>query len=101
MVSEAAPAIFSVSIDGRVAPLILHATGALVSGEFPAAAGERVSVYLTGLGKMEAARAPVEVNIGESIVTPAEAGLLPGAAGVYRVEFEAADAVERRSRGSC
>jgi acid phosphatase type 7 len=102
-ISGAAPAIFFVSYDGELAPLIMHADGTLISAGSPAAPGERISIDLTGLGQVNgtiaagqrtpdnpplAVRVPVEVQIGGATVTALVARLLPGVAGVYRVEVE-------------
>ncbi len=87
VVRDVAPAIFSVAIDGGPSPAVLRANGTLVSAKSPAAPGERVSIYLTGMGRLDGTL-PVEVRIGGAVLTPSFAGLLPGSVGVYRVEVE-------------
>jgi len=101
-VDEVAPAIFSAPLDGGLIPVILHGNGTFVTAQAPAAAGERVSVHVTGLGQVNgfisegraapgdpslSVRVPIEVEIGADVRAPAVAGLLPGSVGVYRVEF--------------
>jgi uncharacterized protein (TIGR03437 family) len=68
----------------------------------PAAPGETVIVYMTGLGQVSGTIAagepapldhpltvlgPVDVQIGDMNVKPAFAGLAPGWAGLYQVNF--------------
>lgn len=102
-ISEAAPAIFSVLTEfGRLAA-VLHANGALVTSASPAEAGEFLAVYLTGLGQVDGpivagqpaprspllrVRAPVEVRVGNTTVTPSFAGLAPDFAGLYQVNVQ-------------
>lgn len=102
-VREVAPMIFSVKSDGGVSPAVFHADGALVSSQSPVSAGERVSILLTGLGQVNGSiaagqaapadaplsvRSPIEIQIGETLIAPLLAGLLPGSVGVYRVQVE-------------
>jgi acid phosphatase type 7 len=102
-INGVAPAIFLISLGGELTPLILHSDGTMVSAWSPAASGERISIDLTGLGQVNgtiaagqyapydlplSVRVPVEVQIGDATVTPLSARLLPGAAGVYRIEVE-------------
>lgn len=92
MISEVAPAIFS--------PGVFHADGTPVSESFPAAAGESILMFLTGLGAVTGeiaagrvapfsplltVRAPVEVRLGIISVMPSFAGLAPGFVGLYQV----------------
>lgn len=97
-ISEAAPGIFSVDRDAAV----VHADGAFVNASAPAQAGESLSIYLTGLGQViggiaagQAAPAPpltvranVQVMLAGNSITPSFAGLAPGFAGLYQVNFE-------------
>jgi uncharacterized protein (TIGR03437 family) len=95
MVSELAPSIFPNSI--------VTYGGMAVSESAPAEPGSWITVYLTGLGAVNGAigvgqaappaplyttRAPVLVRIGEVVVTPNFAGLAPGFAGLYQVNFQ-------------
>jgi uncharacterized protein (TIGR03437 family) len=91
-VSETAPAIFPAGV--------WHGTGAPVSSGSPVRPGEALVIYLTGLGQVSgggvtgqaapfspltSALAPVEVEIGDRLLTPFFAGLTPGFVGVYQV----------------
>jgi uncharacterized protein (TIGR03437 family) len=92
-ITDSAPAIF--------ASAITHVNGALVTPEAPAAAGESLVIYMTGLGQVDGklapgqaapsspllrVLAPVLVQIGDTTpVTPDFAGLTPGFVGVYQV----------------
>ncbi len=93
--SEVAPALFPA---GSVA----HADGTPVSTGAPAKPGEFLLVFLTGLGRVNGAitagqaapsppltvRAPVQVHLGELSIDPAFAGLAPGFAGLYQVNWQ-------------
>jgi len=96
-----APAVFTVpAASGRQAAVAHATTGGLVTREAPAAPGEFVTVYLTGLGRMDgsvvagyaaprlAARASVTVLVGGATLQPSYAGLAPGLAGVCQVNFQ-------------
>jgi len=99
MIQETAPAVFRV---GR-SPAVARLDGTLVTVGAPAVAGETLCVYLTGLGRPEGplppsgaaapaapllvARGPIRVIIGDRSVTPLFAGLTPGFAGLYQVNF--------------
>jgi uncharacterized protein (TIGR03437 family) len=100
-----APAVFTVpAASGRQAA-VAHASGGLVTREAPAAPGEFVTVYLTGLGRMDGsvvagqaaprllARAPVTVLVGSTTVQPSYAGLAPGLAGVCQVNFQVPEGI--------
>ncbi len=97
IISETAPGIFT---DGAGRPAITHANGNLVSETDPAAPGETVVVYMTGLGRCREeiaagqpapgapplrASALVEVQLGNAMLTPDFAGLTPFFAGLYQV----------------
>jgi uncharacterized protein (TIGR03437 family) len=103
VIREVAPAIFSVPIEGGLSPVVLHENGSRVSALSPAKSGERVSIHLTGLGQVDGSilagevtpvdpalsvRAPIEVQIDGTTLTPSSARLLPGSVGVYRVEVQ-------------
>ena len=94
-VDDAAPGIF----DGG-SPAVVHSNGSLVSAAQPAEAGEFISIYATGLGRVNgvvttgqatpgtqlySTTAPVEVKIGAQSLTPSFAGLAPGFVGLYQV----------------
>jgi uncharacterized protein (TIGR03437 family) len=95
VVSELAPSIFPNSI--------VTYGGLAVSESAPAEPGAWITVYLTGLGAVNgvigvgqaappaplySTRTPVAVHIGEVVVTPYFAGLSPGFAGLYQVNFQ-------------
>ncbi len=101
-VGAVAPAIFLFPSGAGSTAAIVHGNGALVSDAAPARPGEILTVYMTGLGRvggesLEGQPAPfgpamlvvhpVEVRIGASAVTPLFAGLAPGFAGLYQVNF--------------
>ena len=93
-VNDTAPGIF----DG---PAVIHnATFKLVTAANPAAPGEFIAIYATGLGGVDGTIAagapapsttllrvtnPVQVQLGTSSLTPTFAGLAPGFAGLYQV----------------
>jgi uncharacterized protein (TIGR03437 family) len=99
-VTAAAPAIFTVNSSGSGAGAIEHAlSGQLVTSTNPAAAGEVVAVYCTGLGAVSpsisdgaAGRVPpaqtvmpVTASIAGAPASVIFAGLAPGFAGLYQV----------------
>lgn len=101
LMTGTAPAVFTVpAASGRQAAVVHATTGGLVTREAPAAPGEFVTVYLTGLGRVDGAvaagqaaprllaRAPVTVLVGGATVQPQYAGLAPGLAGVCQVNFQ-------------
>ncbi len=94
-IDDAAPGIF----DGG-SPAVVHPNGSLVSAAQPVEAGEFISIYATGLGRVNGAVAlgqatpstqlfstasPVEVKVGALSLTPIFAGLAPGYVGLYQV----------------
>ena len=94
-IADAAPGIF---FSG--APAILHTNNTLVTPDNPVIAGEFISIYSTGLGRVNGAiaagqpspsnpllavAAAVEVRLGSATLTPTFAGLAPGYAGLYQV----------------
>jgi uncharacterized protein (TIGR03437 family) len=99
-VSEVAPAIFYTA---GVQPAVVHSNGALVSAAAPGETGEWITVYLTGLGRLNGeiaagqaapssppltANGPVEVRLGGRTILPSFAGLTPGFAGLYQVNLQ-------------
>ena len=102
-VAPAAPGIFAVNSLGSGAGAIEHAlTGQLVTGANPAAVGEVVAVYCTGLGAIapaipDGAAAPVPpaqtamavtASIAGSPASVLFAGLAPGFPGLYQVNIQ-------------
>ncbi len=99
-ITTAAPGIFF----ANQTPIVTHsATGGLVTPQSPATPGEFVTVYMTGLGAVsgtitEGQPAPlapplqvlasVSVQVGAVNVQPSFAGLTPGLAGLYQVNFQ-------------
>ncbi|MGH9786125.1 MAG: Kelch repeat-containing protein [Terriglobia bacterium] len=83
---EAAPGIFTVSQDGRGQGAVRHAGGALADPATPAAVGEAIEIYCTGLGDLSSAAGAIpEVTIGGR---PAEVlffGNAPGFVGLNQV----------------
>jgi len=102
-VAPAAPAIFTLNSLGTGAGAVEHGlTGELVTVANPAAVGEIISVYCTGLGAVSPAAvtggaAPVpppqtvlavQVYIAGSLAQVTYAGLAPGFAGLYQVNLQ-------------
>lgn len=108
--SGSAPGVFAITGNGIGAAAVTHADGSLVTQNSPAAAGETLVLYVTGLGLVSPAvpngvAAPpsplsyVTEAVGVQIqdqdgnlypdtpVTPAFAGLTPGFAGLYQINF--------------
>lgn len=92
--TSGAPGIFTTDSSGGGYGAILHAnTARLVSAVDPAAPGEYVEIYLTGLGRTSAGNAvetPTVVLFGEGItgtieLQPSYAGVAPGFPGLYQV----------------
>lgn len=97
-VAPAAPGIFTVNASGSGDGVITHANGTLVSSTNPAAAGETVVIYATGLGPTSPAFAtgaaanlannatmPITVTIGGQSATVMYAGLTQGLVALYQV----------------
>jgi acid phosphatase type 7 len=91
-INPVAPAIF--------AGALFHANGLQVSKETPAAAGEIITIYLTGLGAVASAVVPGEasppnvavtnpvlIKVAGTDIAPQFAGLAAGLSGVYAVTF--------------
>ena len=99
---QSAPGAFTLGQDGIGPGAFLHASGAVVSDSSPANVGETIEAFLTGLGA-------VSPGIGDGTAAPANsltvtedqfsvyvdgtqatvnfAGLAPGFAGLYQVNF--------------
>jgi len=99
-VIDATPGIFTATSDGRTAPIVVHASDySLVTAQNPAVGGEFLTLFCTGLGLTtpniragDAAPAmPVPIRADLRIIglgTVTYAGLAPGSAGVYQVNFQ-------------
>ncbi len=102
-VAAVAPAIFTLNQQGTGAGAIQHGiTYQVVTDSNPAAAGEIISIYCTGLGAVNPsaqtgaappvpppqAAAPVQVSIGGVAVQPLYAGVAPGFPGLYQVNAQ-------------
>jgi uncharacterized protein (TIGR03437 family) len=102
-VAPTAPAVFTVYPPQGAVAAVVHTSGALVSAGAPAAPGETVSVYLTGLGWVqggvqEGQAAPVfplartvatvEAMLAGRALATAYSGLAPGFAGLYQVNVK-------------
>ena len=96
------PAIRPQIISIQTAPAVIHLDGTPVSGSNPAAAGETLSLYATGLGPvtpnvdfgrpfpespLAAVNAPVEVLVNGQSAEVLWAGGYPGAVDAYQVNF--------------
>ncbi len=99
-ISEAQPGLFSADSSGTGAAAAQRADLSPLSAANPAARGEEVVLYATGLGRVMPSAAtgqgasglspttnPVTVTIGGRTVTPDYAGLTPGFVGLYQVNF--------------
>jgi uncharacterized protein (TIGR03437 family) len=81
-----APALFSLTADGRGQGAIWHAsTGQIASTNDPAAAGEVLSMYTTHLA--EGSVIPPQVAIGSRLAEILFFGDAPGYPGYYQVNF--------------
>jgi uncharacterized protein (TIGR03437 family) len=102
-VAAARPGIFTLSQDGKGQGAILNAQGDLVDAKAPAAPGDVVVVYCTGLGAVQPSvvtgsatpSAPlsntvtkVEARIGGQPAVVHFAGLSPGFVGLYQVNVQ-------------
>ncbi|HYL77062.1 MAG TPA: hypothetical protein VEU96_22795 [Bryobacteraceae bacterium] len=102
-VAATAPGIAALAQNGLGAGAITHANGSLISGDSPAARGETVVIYLTGLGQTSPAgidgAAAMGLNTTTSVLAvyfngdcgPCDGtnisyqGLTPGFAGLYQI----------------
>ena len=102
--SPTAPGIFTQNQAGFGAGAILHVNGSLVSPQNPAAVGETVSVFLTGLGATNPAVVDGAAALANPLSTVTDqnlfvdfdgtsatvsfAGLAPGFAGLYQINVQ-------------
>ena len=109
-IAEARPGIFTTNQQGTGQGAILDAQGRLVDSAAPAAAGEIIQVFCTGLGATDPPVAsggpgpaaeplarvvvPVEAQVGGQPATVHFAGLAPGFVGLYQVNVEVPAQVE-------
>ena len=85
-VAVPAPALFSISGDGKGQGAIWHAqTGQIVSADNPALAGEVLSMYTTSLA--DGGVIPPQVAIGGFVARVLYFGAAPGYPGYYQVNF--------------
>lgn len=81
-----APALFSISDDGRGQGAIWHAqTGQIASADNPAVAGESLSMYTTSLA--DGSVIPPQVIVGGRLAQVLYYGAAPGYPGYYQVNF--------------
>jgi uncharacterized protein (TIGR03437 family) len=105
VVFETAPGVFRLTVPGLdgTAPAVYNArNGGLATGSNPLKRGDRITIFLTGLGRTQPpvasglpapqpaprAIAPVAVLLGETPLSVDFAGLTPGQVGVYQVNAE-------------
>ena len=112
-VSPSAPRLFTKTMDGKGDPILVHgADWSMVTAASPAQAGEFLILFLTGLGAVSpaipagtpggdnAANGPlnqvaagaVTVTFGGKAATVVFAGLAPGFAGLYQINFQVPEA---------
>jgi len=102
-IAPARPGIFTLSQNGKGQGAILDTQGRVVDGVAPAAAGEVVAVYGTGLGVTQPTAlsgqaapvnppslvtVPVTATVGGLPATVQFAGLAPGFVGLYQVNVQ-------------
>jgi hypothetical protein len=87
-----APALFSISGDGKGQGAIWHAqTGQIASSGNPAVAGEALSMYTTSLG--DDGMIPPQVSIGGRLAPVLYFGAAPGYPGYHQVNFLVPDGI--------
>lgn len=99
-----APSFLSLTVNGESLPAVTHLNGAPISAASPAVPGEWLTAWMTGLGPVDPpvaagqaaasvplsrATLPVRVVLGEVETAVSYAGLAPGLAGIYQVNFVA------------
>lgn len=106
-VAKRSPRLLTKTANGRGEPVLTHANYTLVTNASPALAGEVVILFLTGLGEVSPAVAtggaagdgtagrplnrtikPVTIKLNGATAAVKFAGLAPGYAGLYQVNFE-------------
>ncbi len=96
MVSGSAPAIFVIGTSSNGGPqgAVVNQDGSINGSGFPAARGQFISIYCTGLGAtvvrngLSLTVAPVTVLVNGISLVPAYAGLAPGFSGLYQVNVQ-------------
>ena len=101
LVIPASPGIFTATGDGFNAPIIAHSSDySQVTPQNPSHPGEYLAIFCTGLGAtdasvragdavpMTAIQAPLDVVVDSSAGPASYAGLTPGFAGLYQVNFQ-------------
>jgi uncharacterized protein (TIGR03437 family) len=83
--SATSPGIFTVDGSGVGLAAASHADGSLVSGDSPAAAGETVTVPVTGLGAALPPLSSLRAFVGEYQADVVQVDSLPSVPGAYRV----------------
>jgi uncharacterized protein (TIGR03437 family) len=104
-IADAQPALF---VSGGAA-IATHGDGSLITADKPSAPGELIVVYATGLGKLQTTPQPVEIpHYSSPLANPGAlkvmvggravdagrvlyAGLTPGCAGLYQINFRLPD----------
>ena len=97
-VAPAAPGIFTIDASGKGDGVIVHANNSLISAANPAAAGETIVIYATGLGattpvfatgaaanQMNTTVMPVSVTIGGKAAAVVYSGLTQSLVGLYQI----------------
>jgi uncharacterized protein (TIGR03437 family) len=85
-VAAAQPAIFTVDATGRGQGVIRHENGSTADAQSPAAKGETVVIYCSGLGEEQPDPASIEVTIGGWQAAASRVTLAgPTLPGVYEV----------------
>jgi uncharacterized protein (TIGR03437 family) len=101
-VIPATPGIFTAAGDGYTSPVVVHASDySQVTPQNPARAGEYLAIFCTGLGTVNASvragdaapaatiQQPLDVVVDSALVGSVPyAGLAPGFAGLYQVNFQ-------------
>jgi uncharacterized protein (TIGR03437 family) len=108
---ETAPGVFTIPSTGLGVPAALHQDFSIVSRTSPARRGETIALFVTGLGAVNPAvpagsAAPsdplsritaefVNVRVGGTNATVTYAGLAPGLAGLYQINFTVPNDADR------
>jgi uncharacterized protein (TIGR03437 family) len=102
-VNRTAPGVFTIPPGGMGYAAALHPDGSLVTPSRPAQVGERVAVFVTGLGAvsmgvpdgaagpdspLSAASSQISTAIDGRLAMVSFAGLAPGALGLYQINVE-------------